>query len=137
MFTLSEKNRGIKVAWFFMIITVGSFLNNLVQVLENDSGSSYEAGYLLGSKLGLITILAVGIILYRRTKRRKFNKSVWGPKAIDYILVFILVVNFIFPFLSGRWVDGTSDDVMSFFYVVASLAAYTYATVAKTQTVKK
>jgi len=141
--TLHKENRGIKIAWFFMVITIGAFLNDLKDSLQliNDSNLEfqgenifkvgYSLGEPLGSKLGMATLLGIGILLYKRTKGRRFNKPVWGPKLIDYILVVILTINFIFPLLSGRWSDGTPDDSLAFFYVTASLLAYGYALLAK------
>lgn len=133
MFTISESNRGIKIGWIFLIITIGSFLNALNEAsqINSNSGNAYDMGMVIGSKLGLITLLGIGMLLYSRTKKRKFKKHVWGPRIFDYLLVFILVINFIFPLLSGRWVDGTLDDSMSFFYVSSSLIAYLYALLAK------
>lgn len=135
--TLNKKNRGIKIGWFFMIITVGSFLNSLSQGLQliNNSNTEYDGAYeigsVLGSKLGLIFLLGIGMILYTRTKKRKFEIPVWGPKFIDYFLLFILAINFIFPLMNGRFINGTSDDALSFFYVTSSLLAYGYALLAK------
>ena len=135
--TLNEKNRGIKIAWFFMIITIGSFLNDLKEALQliNDKNigyqGSYELGILLGNKFWLITILGVGMILYNRTKNRKFGIPVRGPKFIDYVLLFILGINFIFPLMSGRFINGSSNDVLEFFYVTSSLLAYVYVLLAK------
>ena len=135
--TLQDKNRGIKIAWFFMIITIGAFLNEVKDALDTikpEGGgfeSGFEAGYPAGSKLGLIFLLGMGMLLYTRTKRRKLGYSVWGSKVIDYVLVFILSINFVFPLISGRWVNGSGDDVLAFFYVSAGLLAYTYALLAK------
>jgi len=133
--TLHDKNRGIKLAWFFMIITIGSFLNEIKNALEDSSNKNFEhgfeAGYKAGGTLGTITLLAIGMILYTRTKRRKLGYVVKGSKFIDYILAFILGINFIFPLLSGKYVNGTSNDVMSFFYVTGSLLAFAYALLAK------
>ncbi len=127
--TLHKENRGIKIAWFFMVITIGAFLSDLSSNLEFES--AFETGYAMGGKLGLAFLLGMGMLLYTRTKRRKFGHSVKGSKIIDYFLVFILLINFIFPLISGRWVNGTGDDVLSFFYVTASLFAYAYALLAK------
>lgn len=135
--TLNENSRGIKIGWFFMIITIGGFLNDLKDGLQlinnNDLGyeGAYEIGNILGGKLGLVTLLGIGMILYTRTKKRKFGIHVKGSKFIDYILLFILAINFIFPLISGRFINGSGDDVLSFFYVTSSLLAYTYALLAK------
>lgn len=135
--TLQDKNRGIKIAWVFMIITIGAFLNEIkdaIDTIKPEGGSlenGFEAGYPAGSKLGLIFLLGMGMLLYTRTKKRKLGYSVWGSKIIDYILVFILAINFVFPLFSGRWVNGSGDDVLAFFYVTVSLLTYIYVLLAK------
>lgn len=138
--TLNKSNTEIKIGWFFMVITIGSFLNDLKDGLQlannNNPGykGAYEIGSMLGSKLGLIFLLGIGMILYTRTKKRKFGIQVRGSKFIDYILLFILIINFVFPLMSGRWVDGTNNDVLALFYVTSSLLAYVYASLAKPKT---
>lgn len=138
--TLNKKNRGINIAWFFMVITTGAFLNDLKDALQTIEGGNlgfegaFKTGYSMGGRLGLVFLLGIGMLLYTRTKKRKFNHTVWGSKIIDYILVFILIINFIFPLLSGRGVNGTGNDIMAFFYVTASLLAYAYASLAKPKT---
>lgn len=77
--TLKEKSRGIKVAWFFMIITIGAFLSEMQDALDsakNQVGnfdSAYETGYIAGGKLGLITLLGMGMLLYTRTKKGSWD----------------------------------------------------------------
>ncbi len=135
--TLSKKNGGIKIAWFFMIITIGAFFADLrgAQRTLNKGGVSsdtgYELGYTAGGKLGLATFLGIGMILYSRTKKRKFGHSVWGPKFIDYFLAFILAINFLNLLITGNFAYGTGDDVLAFFYITSSLLAYAYALLAK------
>lgn len=138
--TLNENSREIKIGWFFMIITIGGFLNDLKDVLQitdnNNLGyeGAYEIGNILGSKLGLITILGIGMVLYTRTKKRKFGVHVGGSKLIDYVLLFILAINFVFPLMSVRFINGTGDDTLAFFYVTSSLLAYIYALLATPKT---
>ena len=120
-----------------MVITIGAFLNDMKDALSLVNGNNlgfegaFEIGYTAGSKLGLIFLLGIGMFLYTRTKRRKLGYPVKGPKIIDYVLVSILSINFIFPLLSGRWVNGTGNDVLAFSYVTASLLAYAYTLFAK------
>ena len=134
---LKEKGTGIKIAWFFMIITIGAFLNELkgaLSEINTESGGfdrGFKNGYEAGGKLGSIFFLGMGMLLYSRTKKRKFGHLVKGSKIVDYILVFILSINFIFPLLSGRWINGTEDDLLAFNYVAASLLAYVYVLLAK------
>ena len=135
--TLNEKNRGIKIAWFFMIITIGGFLDELrtASQVANDNNlgfeGSYELGYVVGGKLAVILFLAIGMLLYNRTKKRKFKQPVRGSKFIDYLLAFILVINFINLLVTGMFAYGDGNDVMAFFYISSSLLAYAYALLAK------
>lgn len=133
---LHEKDKGAKVAWFFMIITIISFLNSAKDSLNhiNQGAGTFENGFVygadMGSKLGLITLLGIGMILYNRTKKRRFGHLVKGSKIIDYVLAFILSINLV-SLISGDVVNGPSDDITAFWYILVSLVAYAYALFAK------
>ena len=103
---------GTKALWFLLFLYIGSGLDSL----------RYEQFDEFGWRIFSALLLIIGMTLYSRTKRRKFELEVKGSKIVDSILLIFLTIHLVAYMLEIDYMISTQP--IALWVVVGSMIAF-------------